>query len=266
MDKVEDPSGEDRRAKPRLYVGVDLAIGVTVELESAQAHYLRNVLRLTQGRHVVLFNGRDGEFQAEIATLGRNTCALALGHRLRPQDEPSGPRLFFAPVKRARLEFTVEKATEMGVDLLQPVITRRTIVHRLNADRLRAIAVEAAEQCERITLPTLAEPIALSSLPTAWPQGRHLLICAERGSAVPIAEAALNWRRSLALDVLIGPEGGFDEAELDALAKLSFATLVGLGPRILRADTAAIAALSVVQSLAGDASGRPPYRANDRGE
>ncbi|MSO89207.1 MAG: 16S rRNA (uracil(1498)-N(3))-methyltransferase [Rhodospirillaceae bacterium] len=266
MDKAEDPSAEDRRAKPRLYLGADLAVGVAVELEAAQAHYLRNVLRLTQGRHVILFNGRDGEFQAEIATLGRNTCTLAPVHRLRPQIEPGGPRLFFAPVKRSRLEFTVEKATELGVDVLQPVITRRTIVNRLNTSRLSAIAVEAAEQCERITLPTLAEPIALSSLPTAWPMDRHLLVCAERGSAVPIVEAAQNRAGSLALDVLIGPEGGFDEAELDALAKLSFVTLVGLGPRILRADTAAIAALSVVQSLAGDTRGRPPYRASDRGE
>lgn len=237
--------------KTRLYVAADLAAGLTLGLEPAQAHYLRNVLRLATGDGVALFNGRHGEWQGRIDGIGKGWCSVRLEVQSRPQEADPDLWLVFAPVKRARIDFLVEKATELGAGALLPVFTRFTQVERVNLDRLRANAIEAAEQSERVTVPTLAEPQSLDALLARWPDNRRLLLCDESGAAPPIAAALLEagagpWA------VLVGPEGGFAETELDALRKLPFVSPVGLGPRVLRADTAALAALAVVQAMAGD--------------
>jgi 16S rRNA (uracil1498-N3)-methyltransferase len=243
----------------RLFVAADLAPGAAIEVAPEQGHYLRNVLRLAAGEAVAVFNGRDGEFLTRIAELGKRRSVLAVEAQLRPQGR-SEPDLWllFAPVKRARIDYLVEKAAELGVGALFPIRTERTIVERVNIERLQANAVEAAEQTERLTVP-LVHP--LRSLPAAladWPAGRVLIACDERGTAPPIAEvlqaiaAAADGFPAAGVAVLIGPEGGFTETELDGLGKLDFAKPVGLGPRVLRADTAALAALAVVQAVLGD--------------
>jgi 16S rRNA (uracil1498-N3)-methyltransferase len=244
--------------KARLYVSGELAAGVAITLQEAQAHYLKNVLRLEPGAAVALFNGRDGEWAARIDGFAKRTGTLTLLERRRPQAPDPDLWLLFAPLKRARVDFLVEKATELGVSRLCPVVTRRTIAERINLDRLRAHAIEAAEQTERLSVPVLTEPEPLDRVVAGWPAGRRLLLCDESGSAPPIA-AVLQESRAEAWAVLVGPEGGFAETELDALRKLSFVSPVGLGPRVLRADTAAVAALAVLQALAGD------WRASRRG-
>ncbi len=235
----------------RLYVTADLAGELRVELAAAQAHYLRNVLRLAPGDPVALFNGRDGEWLARIDELGKGRCALAVQERRRAQTQEGDLWLVFAPVKRARIDFLVEKATELGVSELRPVYTGRTNVERVNLDRLRANAIEAAEQTERLTVPVLREPERLEHLLARWPAQRRLLLCDESGASPPIA-AALQGAAPGPWALLIGPEGGFTQTELDALKKLPFVCAVGLGPRVLRADTAALAALAAFQALIGD--------------
>ena len=237
-------------AKTRLYVRTDLAGGLSIGLEPSQAHYVRTVLRLGQGAVVALFNGRHGEWLARVDGTGKGWCSLTVFEQRRPQEDPPDLWLVFAPVKRARLDFLVEKATELGVAALQPVWSRRTVVERVNLERLAANAVEAAEQTERLSVPELREPIALEPLLARWPRERRLLLCDESGAAPPIAEVLAD--AALPAAVLVGPEGGFAETELDALRKLPFVSPVGLGPRVLRADTATLAALAVVQALIGD--------------
>jgi 16S rRNA (uracil1498-N3)-methyltransferase len=241
------------RAKPaaRLHVEPDLSEGAALRLEAEQTHYLKNVLRLEAGDAVALFNGRDGEWLGRIEGFGKGWCSLTLIERRREQRPGPDLWLVFAPIKRAHIDFLVEKATELGVAALHPVHTNRTVVERVNLDRLRANAIEAAEQSERLTLPVLHEPQDLRALLTEWPTERRLLLCDESGAAPAIGEvlrqtAAERWA------VLVGPEGGFAETELDALRKLAFVSPVSLGPRVLRADTAALAALAVVQALVGD--------------
>lgn len=252
-------------AKPatRLYVEAALAPGQAVGLDHGQAHFLRSVLRLQPGAQVALFNGEQGEWLAEIEGLGKGWCSLSvLEQRRAPQLEPD-LWLVFAPIKRARIDFLAEKATELGCSVLQPVMTRFTAVSRVNEERLAANAREAAEQCERLTVPVVRETVGFAALLDAWPKGRRLLVCAEWGEARPIAEALQALRAELPRDagpwaVMTGPEGGFAESELDALRKLPFVTPVGLGPRILRADTAALAAVACWQAVLGDGAGRPP--------
>jgi 16S rRNA (uracil1498-N3)-methyltransferase len=243
----------------RLYVADSLGES-RVTLDAARAHFLRNVLRLAAGARIALFNARDGEYAARIDTLNKNACVVLVEGRIRaPQKEPD-LWLVFAPIKRARLDFLVEKATELGVSALKPVITSRTNVERVNLDRLRANAIEAAEQSERLSVPDIAEPDEFGRLIAAWPSERRLIVCDETGAGKPIAAAL----RALTLDgphaVMIGPEGGFASAELDALRALPSVTPVGLGPRVLRADTAALAALAVFQSLHHERFGAPPPR------
>ncbi len=247
------------RPEARLHVDAPLADGVTVEAGPGPAHYLGTVLRLGPGAAVALFNGRDGEWLARIAAIGKGRCRLLPEHRLR--DQSSGPDLWlcFALIKRARLDWLVEKATELGAARLQPVITRRTEPARVNLDRLRAHAVEAAEQCERLDLPELGEPVTLAALLGAWPAGRVLVAAAEAGATRPIAEIAAAHAGQPAA-VLVGPEGGFAPEELDALRNLPFVEMAGLGPRILRAETAALAALAGWQAVAGDRDARPAHR------
>lgn len=241
--------------RTRLYVTADLATGASLGLGRAQAHYLERVLRLAPGAPVALFNGRDGEWAATIDGFARGSCAVSVGERLRAQQAEGDLWLVFAPVKRARIDFLAEKATELGASVLQPVHTERTQVERVNLDRLRANVMEAAEQTERLTLPEVRAPLALDQLLASWPDGRRLLLCDETGESPDIA-AVLGAQTRGAWALLIGPEGGFAERELDRLRKLPFVCPIGLGPRVLRADTAALAALAVFQALLGDWAGR----------
>lgn len=235
----------------RLYAAAALAEGAAVEFDHAVAHRLRDVLRLTPGAVVAVFNERDGEWLCRIAELGRNRARIEIGQRLRPGAVEGDLWLLFAPIKRGRIDWLIEKATELGVRLLLPVWTERTQVERLNLDRLRTHAQAAAEQTGRLSVPELREPQPLARVIEGWPAGRRLVLCDETGAGAPVAEAAAGLgARPLA--VLTGPEGGFAQTELDALGKLSFVTRVGLGPRVLRADTAALAALAVLQAIVGD--------------
>jgi 16S rRNA (uracil1498-N3)-methyltransferase len=237
--------------RTRLYVTADLAAGASVVLDAAQAHYLKNVLRLAPGARVSLFNGRDGEWRAAIEGFGKEGGTVRLEARTREQGNEPDLWLAFAPVKRARIDFLVEKATELGVSALQPVLTERTQVERVNLERLRANVREAAEQTERLTLPEVREPLSLAHALERWPAERRLLLCDESGTAPDIA-SALGAEQPGVWGVLTGPEGGFTQRELDGLRKLPFVCAVGLGPRVLRADTAALAALAVFQALLGD--------------
>jgi 16S rRNA (uracil1498-N3)-methyltransferase len=240
-----------KHRKPRLYVEAGLASGGSVELEAGQAHYLRSVLRLGRGAAVAGFNAVDGEWLCRIAKVAKSRMWLTVERLLRVPEPGADLWLLFAPIKRARLDWLVEKATELGASALLPVWTARTQSERLNLERLRAHAVGAAEQSERLSVPELRPPEALDRVLAAWSPERRLIVCDESGAGEPISEAA---RRLAAgpLALLVGPEGGFDQTELDALSKLSFVTRIGLGPRVLRAETAALAALAVFQAIAGD--------------
>lgn len=247
----------------RLYVEESLTAGQTLGLDHNRAHYLRAVLRLNRGAHVAVFNAEHGEWRAEIEGLGKGWASLALLEQRRlPTPEPD-LWLVFAPIKRARLDFMVEKATELGASVLQPLFTQHTDVSRVNTDRLAANAKEAAEQCERLSVPEVREPVGFRDLLDNWPAERRLLLCAESGRAQPIGERLQREGKTPTTQpwaVVTGPEGGFHPSELDALAKLPFVAPVGLGPRILRADTAAIAALACWQAWLGDGRNDPPFR------
>lgn len=242
--------------QPRLFVDAALTAGGEVRLDGAQAHYVRRVMRLGPGDGVVLFNGRDGEWSADVEGCGRNRCSVVVGRRLRPQAAENGPWLAFAPVKKAGTDFLVEKATELGVTRLLPTITRRTNAVRVNVDRLRAHAIEASEQCGRLTVPEIGVPATLAQLVSDWPTDRPLVVMDERGGGRPIADVLAGLKGdggpTPACGFLSGPEGGFERGELDDLRKLDFVIAVGLGSRILRAETAALAALACWQALIGE--------------
>jgi 16S rRNA (uracil1498-N3)-methyltransferase len=251
---------------PRLFVDGALAAGVEVSLSDAQSHHLRHVLRRVDGAALRLFNGRDGEWAGTFHGRGKKGGAALIGDRLREQDREPDLWLCFAPVKKARIDYVAEKATELGVALLQPVVTQHTVVDRVNVERLRANAVEAAEQSERLTVPEVRAPVPFNRLLGEWPSPRRLLVCDESGAGPPIAQvlSALDERtRSAPWAILVGPEGGFDRAELEALHRMKDVTAVGLGPRILRADTAALAALACWQGLVGDWRLQTPRLAAD---
>lgn len=260
----DDHGGQDGSYQPRtrLFVAAELVRGGAIDLDSGQAHYLINVLRLKTNGEIHLFNGRDGEWRGRIAAMSRGRCRVALDDRVRPQRPEPDLWLLFAPLKRARTDYLAEKATELGAAALWPVFTRRTQAERINLDRLRANAIEAAEQSERLSVPQVRAPAKLADALASWPAGRRLLFCDESGGGAPIAEALAAHRdvtiaaagesSAAPWAVLVGPEGGFARDELDALRKLPFVTAAGLGPRILRADTAALAALVCVQALIGD--------------
>lgn len=243
------------KPEARLYVAPDLAAGASLGLTPSQAHYLKSVLRLMPGAAIALFNGRDGEWLGRIDGFGKGWCSVGVAERLRAQAPEGDLWLVFAPVKRARIDFLVEKATELGASALVPVQTERTIVERVNLERLTANAIEAAEQTRRLTVPEIRALQPLDRLLRAWPSERRILLCDESGRSPPIA-GVLERAAPGAWAVLTGPEGGFTESELDALKKLPFVCPVGLGPRVLRADTAALAALAVFQALRGDWPGR----------
>ena len=236
---------------PRLHVEDDLGDGTRVALTREQANYLLNVMRLGDGAAVLVFNGRDGEWLARVETTGKRQADLVLERRTRPQI--SGPDLhyLFAPLKRARLDYMVQKATEMGVARLQPVLTRHTVAERVNVERMRANMIEAAEQCGILRVPEVAAPERLDRLLASWDASRRLIFCDE---GAPIADplAALREIAPGPLAVLIGPEGGFAPKERDALIALPFVVRMAMGPRIMRADTAAVAALTLVNAVLGD--------------
>ena len=264
----------------RLFVVAPLAEGGTVAVERDQANYLLNVLRLKAGDGILVFNSRDGEWLARVAPSGKKRCDLTLERQTRPQEAGPDIDYLFAPLKRSRLDYMVQKATELGVARLRPVITRRTIAERVNVERMRANAIEAAEQCGILHIPEILEPVKLERALADWDEARRLIFCDE---AAPIAnpiEALRSlgvrpsgsdterptspdtlgsapagpppYARPHPLAVLIGPEGGFDPAERELLLRKPFTVAVSLGPRIMRADTAAVAALALVNAVAGD--------------
>lgn len=247
-------------AKARLFVEDDLGEGRSVGLSAAQAHYLNHVLRLASGAAITLFNGRDGEWISRIGAIGRRTGSLEVEMQLRPQEPDPELWLLFAPIKRARLDFLVQKSVELGVSRIMPVLTERTEVRRLNIERHRANAIEAAEQCERLTVPVFDAPRGLGDVLADFPAERSLLVCAERGPAPPLPEVLEREPADGRGAILCGPEGGFSQTELDALAKLTFIRFVSLGPRILRAETAAVSAMACWQAATGDWRRRPPQR------
>jgi 16S rRNA (uracil1498-N3)-methyltransferase len=232
----------------RLFVAGSLAAGAELALEAEQSNYLRNVLRLPVGAALLVFNGRDGEWQARIAVAEKRRTLLAVEARTRPQTPPADLWYLFAPLKHARLDYMVQKAVEMGAGRLLPVLTRRTQVARVNLERMRANIVEAAEQCGILAPPEVAEPAPLERVVADWRPGRTLVFCDE-ASAAGDSLAALETVADGPAAVLIGPEGGFDEAERRALLAVPGVVRLSLGPRILRADTAAVAALALVQAV-----------------
>ena len=237
--------------KTRLYVTGNLGAGMTLTLDEGQAHYLLHVLRAKAGNLVALFNGRDGEWLAEIAAAGKRGVTASCLKQTEPQKETPDIWLAFAPVKKTPADYLVQKATELGASVLQPVFTRRTIVGRINRERMLANAIEAAEQSGRLSVPEIREAINFDKLLASWPKERRLLFCDEGGDAKAMTQAARESRGGPAA-ILTGPEGGFDPVERAALRALPFVVPVTLGPRILRADTAALAALAIWQSVGGD--------------
>jgi 16S rRNA (uracil1498-N3)-methyltransferase len=226
-----------------------------VVLGREQGNYLLNVLRLGEGAGLLLFNGRDGEWQARIAGGSRKAPELLVEQQSRDQTPANDLWYLFAPIKSARLDFMVQKAVEMGAGRLAPVITRRTIASRVNLERMRANAIEAAEQCGILSLPEVTGDAPLAKVLEAWPAGRRLVFCDEDAPVADPLAALAAVPRGSPLAVLIGPEGGFDPAERSQLLALPGVVPLSLGPRILRADTAAIAALALVQAVLGDLAG-----------
>lgn len=260
-DDAPDTDDNPRCAsgKARLFVEGDLRGGASLTLDADQSHYLVNVLRMGAGDGVLLFNGRDGEWAARIAEPHKKHCTLDLVERTRAQEKLPDIWLLFAPVKKARLDFIAQKATEMGAAVIQPVVTARTVVTRLKDERLQANAVEAAEQCGLVAVPEVRGAAKLGSVLERWDAiapGRRILFCDE-GERPGEARATLErlagegWRGT-PLAVLVGPEGGFSPEEREMLRARSDTVALSLGPRIMRADTAAIAALAVVGLMLGD--------------
>lgn len=238
------------QSTPRLFVEATLSDGMDVRVDGGQAHYLSNVMRLKEGAPVKLFDDKTGEWLAEVAATGKRDMVLRVVAQLRPREEVPDLWLLAAPVKKARLDMVVEKACELGVALYLPVITRRTIVERLNMDRLKATMIEAAEQCGRTALPQIEDAVKLPALLRDWPRERTLYFADEEGG-IPLASVAKPGPAA----ILVGPEGGFDAEERAAIKALPQAVGVSLGPRILRAETAAIAALSIWMATVGDWAG-----------
>lgn len=245
-------------AAPRLFVDLDLSPGGRIVLRDEAAHYLGRVLRLGPGDQVRAFNGRDGEVLSSVAALGRDRVELNIEAVIRAQT--SGPDLWllFAPLKKTRTDFLIEKASELGVSELRPVLTARCEAQSVRIDRLHRIAVEASEQCERLDVPTIREPVSLASAVSGWDPNRPLFVCEEgeeispgvRRGAPPMAEA-VRAAGGPAAAILIGPEGGWTPSERNYLTQLTFVRPVSLGARVLRAETAALAALALWQGLVG---------------
>jgi 16S rRNA (uracil1498-N3)-methyltransferase len=236
---------------PRLFVASPLDRDARFGCTSEQANYLLNVLRLAESDEILVFNGRDGEWRARIIEVGKRRCALACLERTREQAAGPDVDYLFAPLKHARLDYMVQKATEMGVARLRPVLTRRTIAARVNIGRMRANVIEAAEQCGILRVPEVADPQQLAAVLESWEGARRLIVCDE-AAEVESPIATLSRMGPGPLAVLIGPEGGFETSERTLLLEQPFVVAVSLGPRVLRADTAAVAALALVNGVLGD--------------
>ncbi|MFZ5690383.1 MAG: 16S rRNA (uracil(1498)-N(3))-methyltransferase [Pseudomonadota bacterium] len=237
---------------PRLFVAPDLRQGTTVSLDKAQANYLTNVLRLDPGDPVLAFNGRDGEWRAALQREGKKSVALAIAEQTRPQHGACDLHYLFAPLKHARLDYMVQKAVELGVSRLQPVTTRHTQAARVNIERMRANAIEAAEQCGILTIAETHDAMPLAKALDALSNDRVLIFCDEDAQTRDPVAALSAIAPGTPLAVLVGPEGGFAEEERAMLLKHPKVIRLSLGPRILRADTAAVAALTLVQAVVGD--------------
>jgi len=245
---------------PRLHIDAPLAAGRGVDLADAQAHYLTDVLRLRDGDTILAFNGRDGEWRALLMAAGKKRWRLEPDARVRAQPPAPDLHYLFAPLKQARLDYMVQKAVEMGAGRLRPILTRHGQVARVNRGRMTANAVEAAEQCGLLSIPAIDDPVALATLVGDWPSNegsRHIVFCDE-GAVVTDPLVLLRPLAGSPLAVLIGPEGGFADDERAMLNRAPFVTAIPLGPRILRADTAAVAALALVQATAGEWRDKPP--------
>ena len=234
---------------PRLFIDQPLADGMELRIEGGQAHYLLSVMRMKAGGVVKLFDDRTGEWLGEVAATGRRDLVVRIAGKLREREAAPDLWLCVAPIKRARIDWVAEKASELGVARLVPVMTRRAVVDRLNGDRLRAHMIEAAEQCERTALPELVDMVSLDALLRDWPAERALFFADEEGGES--MGAAVRAHPGPAA-ILIGPEGGFHPDERDAIRKLGAAVPISLGPRILRAETAALAATAIWMAVAGD--------------
>lgn len=244
----------DLRHTHRIFVSNRLSQGSSVTATPDQAHHLIHVLRLKQGDVLRLFNGLDGEYRGEVAALGKKTIEITAFEQIRPQQDDPDLWLCCAPIKKAHFDFMIEKATELGVNEIQPILTHRTQIREINGDRVYSICREAAEQSDRLTVPAIGLPVSLADLVDVFPKDRALIVCAEWGEATPIHEALLSpkLRAFPRAAIVTGPEGGFATEELDLLRKVETAFFVRLGPRILRADTAALAALTCWQAVQGD--------------
>ena len=236
---------------PRLYVAPDLVAGTQLTLGKEQSLYLAAVLRKSVGDEVVLFNGRDGAWRCALTSDSKKSVQLALVEQIAAQTPVSDLWYGFAPLKSERLDYVIQKAVEMGVGTIQPVITQRTQVSRLKHERLVANAIEAAEQCEVLSVPVVEPELALDRLLDGWPAERALIV-ADEGAASSSPVETLAALKGRPVGLLIGPEGGFSDAERTRLAALPYGVPISLGPRILRADTAAVAALAVIQAIIGD--------------
>ena len=237
---------------PRLFVAEALQAGAALPLDKGQSNYLANVLRLSAGDAVLVFNGRDGEWVAQIAAQGRKSLSLQVAEQTRPQTPAGDLHYWFAPLKHARLDYMVQKAVELGVARLQPVITQHTQATRVNLDRMAANAIEAAEQCGILSIVEVGDAMPLAKALETREQGRVLIFCDEDADVQDPLAALSQVERGTPLAVLIGPEGGFSEDERTLLLRQPNIVRLALGPRILRADTAAVAALTVVQTALGD--------------
>ena len=236
---------------PRLFVKSPLSTDADIVLNRDQAHYLANVLRLKAGAQVLVFNGVDGEWCARVTAIGKRDMSLLVEHQTRLQETGPDLHYLFAPIKRARVDYMAQKATEMGASVLRPVVTRRTIAERVKVERLEANAIEAAEQCGILRVPEVRAPQNLEDVLASWDEER-LLIFADESAAVSSPLDALAPHASRPHAVLIGPEGGFDPEEREMLLRRDFVLPVSLGPRVMRADTAAVACLALVNAVCGD--------------
>ncbi len=245
------------RSEPRLFTDNPLGPEILVKLDKGQAHYIAHVMRLRAGDQLTLFNGRDGEWLASVATVSKKGCTVRIESRLRLQEPAPDLWLAFAPVKKDGTGFIVEKATELGVSRLCPVFTKFTMSRRFNSERHIVSAIEASEQCGRLDVPVIDNPVPLEDLLANWPEHRSLWVADENGAGLPIADALdrLDWPDNVGTrphGFLIGPEGGLADDEREQIQGYEFITLIDLGPRILRAETAAVSVLACWQALTGD--------------
>ncbi|HEU0118450.1 MAG TPA: 16S rRNA (uracil(1498)-N(3))-methyltransferase [Alphaproteobacteria bacterium] len=244
----------DLRHTQRLFVNAQLGAGQALTISGDQAHYLQHVIRLKPGETIRLFNGQDGEWAGSIGTLGKRETVIHIQQQTRPQSPQPDIQLCCAPIKKAHFEYMIEKATELGVSSIRPLLTSRTQIRDVNIERCTSIATEAAEQSDRLSVPRIEKPITLNDLAASFPAGQQLVVCAEVGEATAVRDAfqSHSLKTVSAVTIVTGPEGGFAADELEKLRKISNGIFIRLGPRILRADTAAIAALSCWQAIQGD--------------